>query len=142
MNISPEEDIPIDSQDLENEGEDLDSKDLETEEEDLDSKIVPSLSSLSPIKEATLSPTKEAKIISVSDLELQQETTRTWLAISLVLLLAVTLVLLGCYIFWTKDSKESESTKSSKELLTLIWTSEVTLVSGALGYYFASSKGR
>ena len=84
----------------------------------------------------------EIKNINVDPATLLQENTRTGLAYSLVALLAATLVLFGIYMVLTKDSKESESTKSSKELLTLIWTSEVTLVSGALGYYFASNKGR
>ena len=37
---------------------------------------------------------------------------------------------------------DKNSSQDSKELITLIWTSQVTLVGGALGFYFASSQGK
>ena len=75
-----------------------------------------------------------------TDLATLQEQTRSTLAKSLIGLLAATLFGVGIYIWLSKDSKDTEGIKSSRELITLIWTSEVTLVSGALGFYFASNK--
>jgi hypothetical protein len=50
----------------------------------------------------------------------------------------------GSYIVFVKEAEAKNSTDgdgskdSGKELLTLVWTTQVTLVSGALGFYFGS----
>ena len=61
-----------------------------------------------------------------------EDLTRTWLAIGLVIGLGVTLVAIGVEIFLTEDPN------IKRELTILVWTSMITLVSGVLGYYFAS----
>lgn len=64
---------------------------------------------------------------------LLQERTRSFLAGGILLLLGATLGGVGYYVFTVKD-KDPES----RELITLIWTSQVTLASSALGFYFGS----
>jgi len=61
----------------------------------------------------------------------KQEEVRGRLAIYLLIGLGVTLLGIGAYIFCSLDDPMTK-----RELITLIWTSEVTLVSGALGFYF------
>ncbi len=63
-----------------------------------------------------------------------QERTRTWLAITLVVGLEVTFAAIGIFIYFAQD----DSIK--RELITLVLTSEVTLVSSALGFYFGSKE--
>jgi hypothetical protein len=41
------------------------------------------------------------------------------------------------FIYVVKNEDEG---KDGKELITLIWTSQVTLIGGALGFYFAANK--
>jgi hypothetical protein len=53
------------------------------------------------------------------------------LALYLLIGLGGTLIGIGVYIFFSLDDAMTK-----RELITLIWTSEVTLVSGALGFYF------
>ncbi len=67
------------------------------------------------------------------DIPLLQEQTRGWLAAALLVGLGITLVGIGVYIF---SLQEEASIK--RELITLVWTSEMTLVSSALGFYFGS----
>ncbi|PZV13430.1 MAG: hypothetical protein DCF20_15480 [Pseudanabaena sp.] len=150
MNTPNEENKPSDSGIPESdsssipEESDEDQEEFDENQEEFDENQEPQ-ADLEEIADTAENPNinvDDLKSIKVDPSTLLEENTRTRLAYSLVGLLAATLVLLGIYIFSTKDSKESESTKSSKELLTLVWTSEVTLVSGALGYYFASNKGR
>lgn len=38
------------------------------------------------------------------------------------------------------DSDKDDKNQTDKEIITLMWTSQVTLIGGALGFYFASSK--
>ena len=128
MNIPPEENKPSDSE--------------IPEESDENQEPKTDLEEIAGTTESPIINVEKLKAVDIDPATLLQENTRTWLALSLVGLLASTLVLFGFYIYWNKDSKDTEGLKSSKELLTLIWTSEVTLVSGALGFYFASSKGR
>jgi len=61
----------------------------------------------------------------------KQEETRGRLALYLLIGLGVTLIGIGVYVFFSLDD-----VMTKRELITLIWTSEVTLVSGALGFYF------
>lgn len=99
-----------------------------------------------------------------------QEGTRTFLAILLVVNILLTQFLaLGFVlapilipVFTGKEKKDRDENKSvvklgsdsylyvlrnedeeknSRELITLIWTSQVTLIGGALGFYFASKGG-
>lgn len=99
-----------------------------------------------------------------------QEGTRTLLAVSLIVSIALTQMLTLCFVlapilipvFTGKEPKEKDENKSvvklgngnflyvqrnedegknSRELITLIWTSQVTLIGGALGFYFASKGG-
>ncbi len=76
------------------------------------------------------------------NIQQSQETTRSILAGFLMLLLGASIFGIGVYIWNIKDIKDSstEALKNSRELITLIWTSQVTLTSGALAYYFASNK--
>jgi hypothetical protein len=60
------------------------------------------------------------------------ERTRTWLAITLIVGLEVTFGAIGIFIYLTEDQA------IKRELITLVLTSEVTLVSSALGFYFGS----
>jgi hypothetical protein len=43
---------------------------------------------------------------------------------------------MACGAIGGKDDKN----QTNKEIITLIWTSQVTLIGSALGFYFASSK--
>lgn len=71
------------------------------------------------------------------DIATQREKTRTLLAIYLLGLLTVSLVGIGVYIAFDRDRTPAESDKH-REILTIVWTSQVTLVSAALGFYFGS----
>lgn len=69
-----------------------------------------------------------------------QERTRATLAYCLLSVLGVTLLGVGAFITVSPDGEKSEK---DRELITLIWTSEVALVGSALGFYFGSqSKSR
>lgn len=69
------------------------------------------------------------------DIVESQEHTRANLAYGLLGLLFVTLAGSGVFVAF---APQGENTKNNRELLTLIWTSEVTLVGSALGFYFGS----
>jgi hypothetical protein len=86
---------------------------------------------ISNIKEASIN---SAKTLAVNDIPILKERTRTWLAITLVVGLEVTFAAIGVFIYFTQD----DSIK--RELTTLVLTSEVTLVSSALGFYFGSQE--
>ena len=104
------------------------------------------------IDEATETETKKNKtgksegITSIytqsEDLQ-QRETTRSKLAIGLLWLISITVIGIGIYIFlgtYTHTQSETKDIDTYRELITLIWTSEVALVSGALGFYFGSQQ--
>ncbi|WP_019499841.1 hypothetical protein [Pseudanabaena sp. PCC 6802] len=65
-------------------------------------------------------------------LEESQEKTRARLAMGLLLLLGGSLIGIAVYIALNKDDV------TNRELITLVWTSLVTLASSALGFYFGS----
>lgn len=67
------------------------------------------------------------------DIPVLQDKTRVWLATSILIGLGVTLVGIFAYVFFSQ-----EEAISKRELITLVWTSEVTLVSSVLGFYFGS----
>jgi hypothetical protein len=69
---------------------------------------------------------------SANDIPASQERTRSWLALGLLALLTISLIGIAVYIAINKDDV------TNRELITLIWTSEVTLASSALGFYFGS----
>ncbi len=62
--------------------------------------------------------------------------------ISTILLGCIAATILGTFLYIyisvsdTEDADKND--ENAKELITLIWTSEVGLVGGALGYYFGS----
>ncbi|BDI17769.1 hypothetical protein ANSO36C_35710 [Nostoc cf. commune SO-36] len=114
------------------------------------------------------------KVKKVFDGEKWRESTRTFLAIALLLNIALTQLSVILYLFipnvislvtkdknddskekdlnrnlvklsnstfvYVVDNDKEDKSKDSRELITLIWTSQVTLVGGALGFYFAASK--
>jgi hypothetical protein len=107
--------------------------DLPTSENDL-----PSINTATETAETTvdLSTIKRQLLAPMSskvDIPVLQEKTRGRLATWLLVLLATTLVGIGFYIF---ESQEEANIK--RELITLVWTSLVTLVGSALGFYFGS----
>ncbi len=69
---------------------------------------------------------------SANDIPASQERTRSWLALGLLALLTISLIGIAVYIAINKDDV------TNRELITLIWTSEVTLARSALGFYFGS----
>ena len=83
------------------------------------------------------SPVAEIQETSI-DIPTLREKTRAKLAQSLLWLLGLTLLGVGAYIVWSGHTKTEKS--FHKELITVIWTSQVTLVSGALGFYFGSQQ--
>jgi hypothetical protein len=66
------------------------------------------------------------------DLVASQERTRARLAMGLLFLLGGSLIGIAIYVALNRDDV------TNRELITLIWTSEVTLASSALGFYFGS----
>lgn len=67
----------------------------------------------------------------------KQEETRGILAECLIILLVATSsAIVGYSVFYSEDKDTSES------LLTLVWTSQVGLVGGALGFYFGQNSGK
>ena len=85
--------------------------------------------------------------ISVSEtpvkVDVQRERTRTYLAGGLLALLGISLFGIGLYIIldtiFPRDASQ-EKKAMHRELITIVWTSQVTLVSGTLGFYFASER--
>ena len=86
---------------------------------------------LSPLDQKSLTP----KEIPRFDIVESQERTRANLAYGLLGLLVVTLAGVGLFITFAPEGKNTED---NRELLTLIWTSELALVGSALGFYFGS----
>jgi hypothetical protein len=68
----------------------------------------------------------------VFDLVASQERTRAWLAMGLLALLVLSVIGIAVYLAFNRDDD------ANRELITLVWTSEVTLASSALGFYFGS----
>ena len=75
--------------------------------------------------------------------EAQRERARTSLSIGLLGLLAASLIGTGVYIFLDlliPRQISQERSNMHRELMTIIWTSQVTLVGSALGFYFGSER--
>lgn len=65
---------------------------------------------------------------------LWREITRN--GITIILLLGVVGTILGTFLYINKSEKNVQET--SKDLITLMWTSQVTLLGSALGFYFGT----
>ena len=100
--------------------------------------------------ERTATQQKSEKTIAESgieetqiNVEVQRERARTRLSGGLLGLLTASLVGTGAYIFVDllvpRDVSEQRS-NTHRELITIIWTSQVTLVGSALGFYFGSER--
>jgi hypothetical protein len=89
---------------------------------------------ITPISEVVQNVNLSSTDTSISrpDIPFLQEQTRTWLAITLIVGLEITFGAIGVFIYFTEDQG------IKRELITLVLTSEVTLVSSALGFYFGS----
>ena len=77
------------------------------------------------------------------DVEVQRERARTRLSGGLLGLLTASLVGTGAYIFLDlliPRQLSQERSNMHRELITIIWTSQVTLVGSALGFYFGSER--
>ena len=75
--------------------------------------------------------------------EQQRETARTALSIGLLTLLTASLLGTDVYIVAdVRNPKElsQERRNMHRELITILWTSQVTLAGSALGFYFGSQK--
>ena len=86
--------------------------------------------------------TFQEKTISI---EVKREQTRSRLAGGLLGLLALSLLGIGTYIcsdIWFSGNTDQQKSDLHRELMTIVWTSQVTLVSGALGYYFGSEHNK
>ncbi len=98
--------------------------------------------------EKNLNPTALAPELENFDLQISQEKARVGILKSLIWLLigsaigvaAYICISLGVAFFITKDI--NAALENGRELITLIWTSLVTLTSGALGFYFGSNTER
>ena len=76
-------------------------------------------------------------------IEQQRERARTYLSIGLLILLTASLIGTAVYIIAdVRNPKElsQERRNMHRELITIIWTSQVTLAGSALGFYFGSQK--
>jgi len=99
----------------------------------------PSSSSTAPLELDVVTKTTESSLNpplltgQKIDIPVLQEKTRGRLAFGLLVGLGITLIGIGVYIFLCQ-----EEAISKRELIILVWTSEVTLVSSALGFYFGS----
>jgi len=100
--------------------------------------------------ERTATQQKSEKTIAASGIEetqvnvgVQRERARTLLSVGLLRLLAASLVGTGAYIFvdlLIPRNVSEQRSNSHRELITIIWTSQVTLVGSALGFYFGSER--
>jgi hypothetical protein len=82
----------------------------------------------------------EEKRISVEE---RRETARTFLSVGLLSLLTASLIGTAVYIGAdVRNPKElsQERRNMHRELITILWTSQVTLAGSALGFYFGSQK--
>jgi hypothetical protein len=97
--------------------------------------------SVEKIKDADKTEVRvEEKRISV---EGRRETTRTLLSVGLLSLLTASLIGTAVYIIAdVMNPKElsQERRNMHRELITILWTSQVTLTGSALGFYFGSQK--
>ncbi|MDX1976846.1 MAG: hypothetical protein SFT94_04160 [Pseudanabaenaceae cyanobacterium bins.68] len=73
--------------------------------------------------------------IQLGDISIRQEKTRGRLAWGLMIGNGATLIVIFC--FAAAQIYRGE-TSAAKELLALAWTSQITLLSSALGFYFGS----
>ena len=103
-----------------------------------------------PFKEKSI---KEEKI-NYEYLLVEQEQTRSTLAIALLICFGVTILLIFVMIWYyqhriidlIKDSTNKElnftslekSFELSKEIITIVWTSQAALLGSALGFYFGN----
>ncbi|MEH1884789.1 hypothetical protein [Nostoc sp.] len=101
----------------------------------------------------SLSPQKDQKVAVIDPkikeisipIEQQRESARTGLSQSLLLLLTASLLGIGIYIFLdllVPKQVSKERSDMHRELITLIWTSQVTLVGSALGFYFGGEQNK
>jgi hypothetical protein len=77
------------------------------------------------------------------NVEVQRERARTRLSLGLLGLLTASLVGTGVYIFvdlLVPRNVSEQRSNTHRELITIIWTSQVTLVGSALGFYFGSER--
>lgn len=79
----------------------------------------------------------------LTPLPYKQEETRSWLARRLVNMLIGTII--GTFLLIVVDKilitlDENQDNQTSRELITLLWTSQATLVGSALGFYFGNQK--
>jgi hypothetical protein len=75
--------------------------------------------------------------------EQQREQARTFLSGGLLILLTASLIGTAIYIIAdVRNPKElsQERRNMHRELITILWTSQVTLAGSALGFYFGSQK--
>jgi len=89
--------------------------------------------------------TKATQKISSSlvPIDQQRENTRALLATRLFSILIISLVGTGFYIFvdlLMPKQISQERSNMHREIITLIWTSQVTLMGSALGFYFGSER--
>lgn len=73
------------------------------------------------------------------DIAKSQEKTRAWLARGLFLLLAITYI--GCvssFLYYTFKSENKDDETAIKDFMTLVISSQTTLVGTALGFYFGA----
>jgi hypothetical protein len=85
------------------------------------------------LEETQQNPTSIEQSSPLADnIPASQERTRSWLALGLLALLTISLIGIAVYVALNRDDV------TNRELITLIWTSEVTLASSALGFYFGS----
>ncbi len=124
----------------------------ETSEQNLDRKAKEESGFAQPFKEKE-EGIKEEKI-KYDYLLVEQEQTRSTLAIALLICFGVTIllifVMIGYYqhriIDIIKDSTNKElnftslekSFELSKEIITIVWTSQAALLGSALGFYFGN----
>ena len=100
--------------------------------------------------ERTATQQKSEKTIAASgieetqvNVEVQRERARTRLSVGLLGLLTASLVGTGVYIFvdlLVPRNVSEQRSNTHRELITIIWTSQVTLVGSALGFYFGSER--
>ncbi|MDJ0706028.1 MAG: hypothetical protein QNJ46_22385 [Leptolyngbyaceae cyanobacterium MO_188.B28] len=96
-------------------------------------------------KPATLRNQSKTVSEQAINIEAKREQTRAWLAGGLLGLLALSLLGIAAYIFsdiLVTGKNDERQSDLHRELMTIVWTSQVTLVSGALGYYFGSERNR
>lgn len=103
----------------------------------------------SSLGRATIQQRNEATVLDPGiqetqvGVEVQRERARTRLSGGLLGLLTASLIGTGAYIFidfLIPRQISQERSNMHRELITIIWTSQVTLVGSALGFYFGSER--